>query len=265
MTRQKLGEHHNIHTGRAPYKCTFCDDTFRRYSNMSRAKYLWHKETHADKPRACVYCSDKFVHAASLTRHVRRSHNDLYLSQHTRLKNDNVTCPICKQAYLRTNLRAHMLTHSGKRPYACVICNKAFTTKWNLKLHRWTHASRSAKPFKCSLCKGAFIRHTEYVSHMNAHKSVRPYTCNYCGCQFIRKYNCQRHVREHEMAKKFVCNVPECGKSFHRSYYLSEHMKVHSGVRPFSCDICDKTSSNKSNHNKHMKIHHAREMVTSEA
>ncbi|KOB63271.1 putative zinc finger protein, partial [Operophtera brumata] len=97
MTRQKLGEHHNIHTGRAPYKCTFCDDTFRRYSNMSRAKYLWHKETHADKPRACVYCSDKFVHAASLTRHVRRSHNDLYLSQHTRLKNDNVTCPICKQ------------------------------------------------------------------------------------------------------------------------------------------------------------------------
>lgn len=33
-TRQKLSEHHNVHTGRAPVKCTLCSDTFRRYSNM---------------------------------------------------------------------------------------------------------------------------------------------------------------------------------------------------------------------------------------
>ncbi|XP_053605284.1 uncharacterized protein LOC128672272 [Plodia interpunctella] len=292
LTRQKLSEHHNAHTGRAPVKCTVCSDSFRRYSNMvqhrdrhhfqkkakvrdyvcrcgaifhSKAKLQWHAETHEERPKACLYCSDKFVHAASLTRHVRRSHNEYYLSARLRGKVDNVPCPVCKQVYLRTNLRAHLQTHSGKRPHLCIICNKAFTTKWNLKLHRWTHMSRSAKPFKCSLCKGAFIRQTEYISHMNAHKSVKPYTCNYCGCQFIRKYNCQRHVREHEMAKKYVCKVPECGKSFHRSYYLSEHMKVHSGARPFSCNICGKTSSNKSNHNKHVKIHHAREPVATEA
>ncbi|CAG9580132.1 unnamed protein product [Danaus chrysippus] len=292
LTRQKLTEHHNVHTGRTPVKCTMCDDTFRRYSNMvqhrdrhhfkkkakvrdflchcgavfhSRAKLHWHKETHEDKPKACLYCSDKFVHAASLTRHVRRTHNEHFSSLRIKGKLENVPCPVCKQMYLRTNLRAHLLTHSGKRPYHCIICNKGFTTKWNLKLHRWTHLSRSAKPYKCTLCKGAFIRQTEYISHMNAHKSVRPYTCNYCGCQFIRKYNCQRHVREHETAKKYVCKVPECGKSFHRSYYLSEHMKVHSGARPFSCNICGKTSSNKSNHNKHVKIHHAREPVATEA
>ncbi|XP_075976479.1 uncharacterized protein LOC142976795 [Anticarsia gemmatalis] len=292
ITRQKLMEHHNVHTGRTPVKCTVCDDTFRRYSNMvqhrdrhhlqkrakvrdfvcgcglvfhSRAKLLWHKETHDDKPKACLYCSDKFVHAASLTRHVRRSHNEYFLSDKGKLKGENVPCPVCKQVYLRANLRAHLLTHSGQRPHVCMVCNKSFTTKWNLKLHRWTHMSRSAKPYKCALCAGAFVRHSEFVSHMHAHKSVRPYTCNYCGCQFIRKYNCQRHVREHESAKKFVCKVPECGKSFHRTYYLSEHMKVHSGARPFACNICGKTSSNKSNHNKHVRIHHAREPVATEA
>ncbi|XP_049870479.1 uncharacterized protein LOC126369927 isoform X2 [Pectinophora gossypiella] len=292
VTRQKLREHQNTHSGRAPVKCTHCEQTFRRYSNMvqhrdrhhylkklkvrdfvchcgavfhSKAKLLWHKETHDEKPKSCQYCSEKFVHSSSLTRHVRRTHNEYYVPDKNKGKVENVTCPVCKQVYLRTNLRAHLLTHSGKRPYVCIICNKSFTTKWNLKLHRWTHMSRSAKPFKCSLCKGAFIRHTEYISHMNSHKSVRPYTCNYCGCQFIRKYNCQRHVREHEMEKKYVCKVPECGKSFHRSYYLSEHMKVHSGARPFSCSICGKTSSNKPNHNKHLKIHHAREPIATEA
>ncbi|CAH0399020.1 unnamed protein product [Chilo suppressalis] len=292
ITKQKLMEHHNIHTGRAPVKCTVCDDTFRRYSNMlqhrdrhhfqkkpkvrdyvcqcgavfqSKAKLQWHRETHDPRPKACLYCSDKFVHAASLTRHVRRTHNVYYLSEKQKGKTENVPCPVCKQIYLRTNLRAHLATHTGARAHVCVICSKAFTTKWNLKLHRWTHLARSAKPYKCALCKGAFIRHAEYVAHMNAHRAVRPYTCNYCGCKFIRKYNCQRHVREHENDKKYVCKVPECGKSFHRSYYLSEHMKVHSGARPFSCNICGKTSSNKSNHNKHLKIHHAREPVATEA
>lgn len=287
-------EHHNTHTGRQPVKCTLCDETFRRYSNMvqhrdrhhfnkrakvrdfvcqcgavfhSRAKLQWHQETHDGKPKACSYCSDKFVHASSLTRHVRRTHNEYFLPDKgkTGALAQNVPCPVCKQVYLRSNLRAHLLTHSGQRPHSCVVCNKSFTTKWNLKLHRWTHAARSAKPFRCTLCSGAFVRRAEFVAHMHAHRAQRPYTCNICGCQFIRKYNCQRHVREHDAAKRFVCKVPDCGKAFHRSYYLSEHMKVHSGARPFACTVCGKTSSNKSNHNKHVKIHHAREPVATEA
>ncbi|XP_047504581.1 uncharacterized protein LOC125049388 [Pieris napi] len=291
VTRQKLGEHRNTHTGQAPVKCTLCDQTFRRYSNMvqhrdrhhlkkkakvrdfvcrcgaffhSRAKLLWHQETHEERPKACPYCGDKFVHAASLTRHVRRSHNHLYVARRSG-RDENVPCPVCKQVYLRSNLRAHLHTHSGKRPFVCVTCDKAFTTKWNLKLHRWTHASRSSKPYKCTLCKGAFFRQSEYAAHVNAHRSVRPYTCKHCGRQFIRKYNCQRHVREHETAKRYACEVPDCGKTFHRSYYLTEHMRVHSGARPFACNVCGKTSTNKSNHNKHVKIHHAREPIATEA
>lgn len=288
LTKQKLDEHKNVHTGEAPIKCNMCNETFRRHSNLvqhrnrhhlhlkkkvkdyicycgeilhSKKKLAWHKEIHDAKPKACLHCNEKFVHMASLTRHMRHAHNERFVPIEDR-NNENVECPICKGVYLKSSLEVHIRNHSGQRPFTCSVCNKDFTTKWNLKLHKWTHAARATKPYKCDQCNGAFIRETDYVAHMNSHKSVRPYTCNHCGAQFIRKYNCQRHVKEHEKAKTFSCQV--CGKSFHRSYYLKDHMRVHSGVRPFSCHVCGKTSTTKSNHNKHVMIHHAKEPVSTE-
>lgn len=288
LTKQKLDEHRNIHTGEAPIKCPLCDETFRRHSNLvqhrnrhhlnikkkvkdyicfckevfhSKKKLAWHKEIHDAKPKSCTHCNEKFIHMSSLTRHMRRAHNDRFLPNGHKHA-ENVECPICKGVYLKSSLEVHIRNHSGQRPYSCLICNKDFTTKWNLKLHKWTHASRVSKPFKCDQCKGAFIRESDYIAHMNSHKSIRPYTCNHCGAQFIRKYNCQRHVKEHENDKMFNCKV--CGKSFHRSYYLKDHMRIHSGLRPYSCHICGKTSTTKSNHNKHVQIHHAREPVSTE-
>ncbi|CAH1183245.1 unnamed protein product [Phaedon cochleariae] len=288
ITRQKRDEHKNVHTGEAPLKCTMCDKKFRRHSNLvqhknfhhfnvkkkvkdyichcgevfhSTKKLAWHKEIHETKPKACSQCNEKFLHLSSLTRHMRRAHNDKFLPQEKR-KDENVECPICKGTYLKSSLDVHIKNHSGAKPYNCPLCNKDFTTKWNLKLHQWTHASRSSKPYKCEQCNAGFIRESDYIAHTNSHKSIRPYTCNYCGAQFIRKYNCLRHVKEHESDKTFSCTI--CGKTFHRSYYLKDHMRVHSGVRPHTCHICGKTSTTKSNHNKHVQIHHAREPVSTE-
>lgn len=288
LTKQKLEEHTNGHTGNAPVRCSLCNETFRRYSNLTqhknrhhlnikkklkdyichcgevfhtKKKLAWHKETHDEKPKACTYCNERFIHMASLTRHMRRAHNRRFVPDAQR-ESENVECPICKCIYLRSSLAVHMRVHNGERPYECQVCSKAFSTKWNLQLHKWTHAARSTKPFKCNQCSAAFYRHSDYTAHMNSHRNVRPYTCNYCGAQFIRKYNCLRHVKEHEENKAYTCDV--CNKTFHRSYYLKEHLRVHSGARPYTCHICGKSSGTKSNHNKHVRIHHAREPVNTE-
>ncbi|KAK3924744.1 Zinc finger protein 543 [Frankliniella fusca] len=283
VTKQKLDEHMNTHTGNAPIKCADCDMTFKRYSNMiqhrnrhhlglkpktkdyvchcgevlhSKKKLEWHKEIHDMKPKSCHYCAEKFVHTASLTRHVRRAHDSRYVPNKKR-EGENIECPICHLVFLKASLAGHIKIHGGERPYPCHICGKDFTTKWNLQTHRWTHASRSARQHKCTLCKASFCRRPDYLTHMNTHRNVRPFTCNHCGCQFVRKYNCIRHMRQHEEAKNFACTI--CNKTFHRNYYLKDHMRIHNGTRPFTCHICGKASTSKSNHNKHVRIHHARE------
>ncbi|XP_055616044.1 uncharacterized protein LOC129762079 [Toxorhynchites rutilus septentrionalis] len=286
VIKQKLIEHMRVHTGKAPIKCPDCDQHFRRFSNLaqhrnrhhlnkisskkdyvchcgevfqSKAKMEWHKEIHENKPKSCPFCREKFIHKNSLTRHIRLSHTEKYV----KLEMATEMCTICNQPYIKTSMKRHMETHTEERmAYSCTICNKLFSTNWNLKQHKWTHANPTLKPFQCNMCPSGFVREADYITHMNAHKSIRPYTCNHCGCQFIRKYNWIRHTREHEMDKNYTCEI--CGRKFHRKYYLTEHKRIHTGERPFSCNICGKTSSTKTNHNKHIKIHHARDPLTAE-
>uniref|UniRef100_A0A182TVU4 Zinc finger protein 865 n=1 Tax=Anopheles melas TaxID=34690 RepID=A0A182TVU4_9DIPT len=287
VIKQKLIEHMRVHTGHAPIKCKLCNRTFKRFSNLAQhrkryhlnrtvvkeeyvcqlcgevfhtmAKMEWHKETHEKKPKSCPYCREKFIHRNSLTRHIRLSHTDKY----AKLENKTEPCSICQQPYTKTSMRRHLETHTKERmAYACGICNKRFTTNWNLKQHKWTHTNPTMKPFQCTYCPSAFVRESDFVTHVNAHRSIRPYTCNHCGSQFIRKYNWIRHTREHEIDKGHRCDV--CGRQFHRKYYLTEHKRIHTGERPFACNICGKTSATKTNHNKHVRIHHARDPLTAE-
>lgn len=198
VQRQRLVEHERIHTGHMPIKCHDCDERFRRYSNMlhhrarvhlnkkakqedyvcdcgeifqTKAKLEWHQETHENKPKPCPYCRERFTHRNSLTRHIRLSHTEKYVF----VKSKAVSCPICNCTYLPSSIKAHMATHQiSNKEYSCSICNKQFSTKWNLKQHHWTHANRSSKPFQCNVCPSAFVRETDYTTHMNAHRSIKP-------------------------------------------------------------------------------------------
>lgn len=77
----------------------------------------------------CKICKKLLGSRAALQRHSKEVHSrDAAV----------VSCPRCQKIFQnRSNLKIHMLTHSGVRPFKCAepSCTAAFTTKQCLQFH----------------------------------------------------------------------------------------------------------------------------------
>ncbi|PIO13028.1 hypothetical protein AB205_0210400, partial [Aquarana catesbeiana] len=171
----------------------------------------------------------------------------------TRQRNKKMfSCPECNKSFTtKAYLAIHKRIHDGPRPFVCLECGRSFISNSYLLRHQRYHSE--LRPYPCLECGKSFKEKSVLVQHLRIHSGDRPFPCSECSQRFVQKAHLRRHLRVHTGETPFSCK--QCGKGFTRKDMLTLHERGHVNERPFSCPECGKRFKQQFCLVRHQKLH----------
>jgi KRAB domain-containing zinc finger protein len=151
-------------------------------------------------------------------------------------------------------LQLHLRSHSGAKPYSCLMCAKSFSRSDTLKSHLKVHTDEN--PHSCKQCSKSFSQAVRLQIHSRIHTgetlnhtiatSVRSYFQIYSACKLVSKFT-------------LLKNPTIAPKSFASMSKLKRHLRVHSGKepgkKPYSCFLCTDVFALSGAFQEHLRVH----------
>ncbi|XP_039278672.1 zinc finger protein 341 [Nilaparvata lugens] len=185
-------------------------------------------------------------------------------------KSNDLKCVYCVKSFkCNYDLQQHVRSHTGEKPFQCVICGRAFSQKSAVKKHMATH-----KVWPKHLCyvTSASSEATKHSSEMPPNPSesnssqasdedstsldrncngntndinevdLLLYLCQFCTERFETYGQWKNHINEHKDEKVFKCIQPGCLSTFKEMTEFVEHSNGHEAESgsTYNCHVCHK-------------------------
>jgi KRAB domain-containing zinc finger protein len=236
-------KHASAHTNVKTYACDLCDKVFREGSILRCHKRQIHSLVKRFKCDHCDYSSNNKVNFAS---HVKVLHTDVNQS--------NIKCDNCELRFFKEeDLMRHRIKEHNAPRFTCQICEKSYTSKQYLNIHKAIHKPGFKPEHLCAVCGKLFPNSGRLSSHLRMRHSNKKYDCTICGKSVTSRSSLRDHIRSHTGDRPHICQV--CGKAFAVAKYLRLHMRLHTGERPYKCEYCVKTFIQRSSLAIHIRHH----------
>ena len=160
-------------------------------------------------------------------------------------------CSYCDKGFNKNfDLAQHVRSHTGERPYQCVICGRGFAQKSNVKKHMATH---KVWPLGHKTLPSGEVAGTEQAEEGQVGAGTS-YECPYCRESLATYLQLKTHLKVHEEEKSYKCIVRGCGLMFHDLALFLDHTRSHQD-KLYRCHICSKMFKDLNQLNLHSYSH----------
>ncbi|XP_068118636.1 zinc finger protein 341 isoform X2 [Hyperolius riggenbachi] len=203
-----------------------------------------------DSSYHCQFCHSKFDNYFQLKSHMTQHKTEQVYK--CVVKGCTHTCQKLDQ------FLEHIKSHQEEMTYRCHICNKDFSSLYEMGVHQYSHSllpliapKKEMAVYKCLKCMNKYSTQEALEQHLQS--ATHSYPCPHCQKVFPCERYLRRHLPTHGGGGRYKC--PICKKLFRREHYLKLHSHIHSGEKPFRCTLCESAFNRKDKLKRHMLIH----------